>query len=324
MLTDLALSNNPALAHTPITTALQMNIEPVRSDKIYQTLLTLPNAARDAYFREHLLHPFKQKFWQQQIPFEAKQPHGFDAIMLLGWVHRMPQELGDADRDAIVAISDDTLWQQCEETLARSLSLFTRAGITLEITHYRFTILIGKTESRVLQLGNGYSGDGGIPGYIMLSLIPNPYTLARLPAAIVHESSHNVRFQHIKWQPEKTNLADWIISEGLAESLTEHLFGAEYLGAWVTATNTTQLQTLKPVFHEKLALTGMQKMMPYLYGDEIAALQGQEPVGLPYAAGYACGYHLVQHYLKKTGQNIVQATITPTADILAATTDFWH
>lgn len=108
-----------------------------------------------------------------------------------------------------------------------------------------------------------------------------------------------MRFQHIKWQPEKTNLADWIISEGLAESLTEHLFGAEYLGAWVTATNTTQLQTLKPVFHEKLALTGMQKMMPYLYGDEIAALQGQEPVGLPYAAGYACGYHLVQHYLKK-------------------------
>ena len=61
-----------------------MNIEPVRSDKIYQTLLTLPNAARDAYFREHLLHPFKQKFWQQQIPFEAKQPHGFDAMMLLG------------------------------------------------------------------------------------------------------------------------------------------------------------------------------------------------------------------------------------------------
>ncbi len=39
-----------------------------------------------------------------------------------------------------------------------------------------------------------------------------------------------------------------------------------------------------------------------------------EPVGMPYCAGYACGYQLIKHYLNKTGKTIFEATITPTAE----------
>lgn len=41
-----------------------------------------------------------------------------------------------------------------------------------------------------------------------------------------------------------------------------------------------------------------------------------EPVHMPYSAGYACGYHVMQYYLRKTGKTIFEATITPAAQIL--------
>ena len=45
---------------------------------------------------------------------------------------------------------------------------------------------------------------------------------------------------------------------------------------------------------------------------------------MPYAAGYAYGYHLIQAYLKKTGKSIIEATVTPTEEILETTKDFWQ
>ena len=61
-----------------------------------------------------------------------------------------------------------------------------------------------------------------------------------------------------------------------------------------------------------------------LYGDEIMALRGGRTVGMPYCGGYACGYALIGHYLKKTGASIYEATITPTVEILKQTEDFWQ
>ena len=66
-----------------------------------------------------------------------------------------------------------------------------------------------------------------------------------------------------------------------------------------------------------------QMLSSYLYGDDIMVLRGAKPIGMPYCGGYACGYALIQHYLKKTGKTIYEATITPTAEILSETEDFW-
>ena len=299
-----------------------MKIKMIRSDKVYQDLLTLAPEKREALFREQLLQPFKQKFYLQKIPFEAKSPGGFDVMMLLSWMNRMPKDLMEADRAAIEQISSDDLWQESKATIERSFSLFEKAGIELAMQDYVFTMLLANPDSPLLQLNKGYSGDGGIPGYIMASLLPNDYTLPRLQAALAHECNHNVRFQFIKWT-EETNLADWVVSEGLAESFAAALFGEDLIGPWVSETSKEDLEHFKPMISENLSLTGMAKMSPYLYGDEIAQIQGQKPVGLPYAAGYAYGYHLVQAYLKNTGKTIVQATLTPTQEILQATKEFW-
>jgi uncharacterized protein YjaZ len=55
---------------------------------------------------------------------------------------------------------------------------------------------------------------------------------------------------------------------------------------------------IKPVLREKLQLTGFDQFAPYLYGDAIAKLQNFKPVNMPYSAGYACGYYLIQYYLR--------------------------
>ncbi|BAQ23418.1 metallopeptidase [Streptococcus troglodytae] len=50
-----------------------MTIHIIRSDKIYRELLEMPVAKRRTYFKEQVLAPFKPKFYQQNIPYEAKQ-----------------------------------------------------------------------------------------------------------------------------------------------------------------------------------------------------------------------------------------------------------
>ena len=62
----------------------------------------------------------------------------------------------------------------------------------------------------------------------------------------------------------------------------------------------------------------------YLYGDEMAQMQNYFPVGLPYCAGYACGYHMIKYYLKKTGKSIIEATMTPADEILKEVEGFWN
>ncbi len=80
---------------------------------------------------------------------------------------------------------------------------------------------------------------------------------------------------------------------------------------------------VKPIIKEGLDVTGFDNITAYLYGDEIAELRGFFPVGLPYCAGYACGYYLIKHYLHKTGKSIEEATLTSTTQILKDVADFW-
>ncbi|MCI6854880.1 MAG: DUF2268 domain-containing protein [Firmicutes bacterium] len=60
--------------------------------------------------------------------------------------------------------------------------------------------------------GGNSCGDGGIPGYIIGSIVPNERSLSLLPVALAHETNHNVRWQFMKWSSQIT-LADMIVSE---------------------------------------------------------------------------------------------------------------
>lgn len=119
-----------------------MQINMIRSDKVYQEMLELPLEKREGLFRAKILAPFAMKYQTQHIPLKAKYPGGFDALFLLGFMNQLPGTLSEKDRPAIDALSSDQLWQDCQDTIKRSIGLFEQAGYDLEVEDYYFTILL--------------------------------------------------------------------------------------------------------------------------------------------------------------------------------------
>ncbi|MDE7244294.1 MAG: Zn-dependent protease [Oscillospiraceae bacterium] len=302
-----------------------MNVKAIRSDGIYTKIMTAPDEKKNDIYRYEMMMPFKQKWDYYHIPLKAATPNGYDIIMasrMLGLIE--PRTVDSSQEDNIKLISNEQFWVSCEKSLETSLDCFVKAGIELPVTEYLFTILLADPQSPYTVMNSGYCGDGGIPGYILVWLAPNEYTMQQLPAAIAHETNHNIRFQFIKWRNDIT-LGDMLVSEGLAENFATYLHGEDKVGPWVAKTDVQTLnQLIKPIIHDGLGVQGLENLNAYLYGDEIAALQNCSPVGLPYCAGYVCGYHLIKHYLNKTGKSILEATLLPANEILNHVEDFWN
>ena len=170
-------------------------------------------------------------------------------------------------------ISSDLLWTACQQSIQKSLDCFANSGIEVPVQEYLFTILLADPESPYISLNEGYCGDGGIPGYIFAWLVPNQYTLERLPVALAHEVNHNIRFQFIRWRNDIT-LAEMMVSEGLAENFATYLYGEDKAGPWVTKTDIKTLnEYIKPIIYDGLNVQGLENLNAYLYGDEMAKLQ---------------------------------------------------
>lgn len=302
-----------------------MNVNAIRSDGIYAKIMKAPFDKKDDIYRYEMMMPFEKKLACYSIPLKATTPNGYDVIMASGMLgHIMPTKVDETQRDNIERISSDSLWIDCKQSIQRSLECFSKAGVELPVQEYLFTILLANAESTYTIMNEGYCGDGGIPGYIMAWLIPNDYTIKHLPVAFAHETNHNVRFQFVKWKNDIT-LGEMMVSEGLAENFATYLYGEDKAGPWVKKTDTKMLnEYIKPIIYDGLDVQGLENLNAYLYGDEMAALQNYPPVGLPYCAGYACGYYLVKHFLKKTGKSIIEATLLPAKEILDAAEDFWN
>lgn len=300
-----------------------MRVSLVRSDRVYSKLLLAPQNKKNDIYRYELMMPFEKKWACYHVPMKAAIPNGYDVIMaseMLG--HLAPSKIDETQRKNIDLLSRNELWDRCEASINQSLSCFEKAGIALLVKDYLFTILLANPESPYIKLSDGYCGDGGIPGYIFACLVPNAYTMNRLPVALAHEVNHNVRFQFIKWHDDIT-LGEMMVSEGLAENFATSLYGEELVGPWVYKTDMETLKWIKPILYKGIQVQGLSELNSYLYGDEMAKSQNSTPVGLPYCAGYACGYYLVKHFLKKTGKSIEEVTLLPAEEILAAAEDFW-
>lgn len=301
-----------------------MNLKAIRSDYIYQKIMMAPVEKRDDIYRYELMQPFEGKWACYHVPLKAPQKNGYDVIMassMLGFL--APTKVDESQYKNIELLASNDFWNACQQSIEKSLSCFTERGIELPVKDYLFTILLANPESPYTILNEGYCGDGGIPGYIFVWLTPSDYTMKRLPVALAHETNHNIRFQFEKWHNDIT-LAEMMVSEGLAENFATYLYGEENVGPWVSKTDFETLnEYIKPIIREGLDAQGLDHLTAYLYGDEMAKMQNYFPVGLPYCAGYACGYHMVKYYLKKTGQDIIDATLTPTANILKEVEGFW-
>lgn len=301
-----------------------MNVIAIRSDEIYKKMISANIDDRDDIYRYELMKPFEFKWSCIGIPIKKDKPEGYDVVMAssMGGGFR-PRQINSERINDVEKISDESFWESCKDSITKTLEGFENNGISLSTKDYIFTVLLNDPLNLMSKMTGDYCGDGGIPGYIIGTIIPNEKSLKMLPVALAHETNHNVRFQFIKWS-NKITLGDMIVSEGLAENFAAFMFGEDKIGMWVTNTTEETLRdVIKPAIKDNLNNSDFNKLSAFLYGDETMKIRGVKPVGMPYCAGYACGYALIKYYLKKTGKSIFEATITPTADILKEVEDFW-
>lgn len=300
-----------------------MNIKRLYSADIYKKIMDAEYDKKDDIYRYEMMMPFKGKWDCYHIPLKAQCEGGYDIIMANKMMGLLPPDIiGKGWEKAIDMLSDNSLWNDCEKAIETALSRFEKKGIELPEKEYLYSILLANPDNAYTIMNEGYCGDGGIPGYIMAWLVPGEETIRCLPAALVHETNHNVRYQFIKWTNDIT-LGEMLVSEGLAENYATTVFGEEFLGPWVTKTDKELFPLIKEIIYKGIDATGLDNITAYLYGDEMAEMQHYPKVGLPYCAGYATGYYLIRYYLEKTGTAIEDATILPAEDILGAVEEFW-
>lgn len=302
-----------------------MNIKAIRSDRIYRKMTSSMNEERENLYRYELMKPFEFKWKCIGMPLKAEKEGGYDVVSassMGGGYH--PAQITEERLGEIEKISDDSFWNACEDSISKALEGFEQHGIHLPVQDYIFTVLLNDPQNPMSAMTGDYCGDGGIPGYIIGTIIPNEKSLQMLPVALAHETNHNVRWQFMQWNPN-ISLADMIVSEGLAENFAAIMFGENKIGMWVTNISDETLKTvIKPTIQSNLNENNFNRLSSYLYGDEIMAIRGAAPIGMPYCGGYACGYQLIKHYLKKSGKSIYEATITSTEEIMKKTKDFWN
>ncbi|MDC7280256.1 DUF2268 domain-containing protein [Butyrivibrio fibrisolvens] len=301
-----------------------MKVNRLYSPDIYRKIMLADQDKKDDIYRYDMMMPFKGKWDIYHIPMTPKYPGGYDIIM----ANRMfglasPSDIDGSYENQINSLANDEMWTACQDSIEKALLRFYDNGIDLKTEEYTYSILLADPKSPYTIMNDGYCGDGGIPGFIMGWLIPTEENIKRLPVALAHETNHNVRYQFIKWTND-VNVAEMIVSEGLAENYATTIFGEEYLGPWVTKTDMELMPLIKEIIHDGLEVTGFDNITSYLYGDEMAEMRQFPKVGLPYCAGYATGYYLVKYYLEKTGMPIEKATILPADEILKEVPEFWE
>lgn len=268
-------------------------------------------------FRYEIMKPFEEMWRYLSVPLVPKTPGGYDVVMaseMLGiWTPRKEIEL---IKSKVTPLKDTNIFSQYNQVIKESVQLFNDIGYDIPVNEFRLNILLGDPENNILMASEGYSGFGGIPGYILLIVVPNAFNRTRLKSALAHEFNHNVRFTYEPFNHGDVSVEDYLVIEGLAEVFAETLYGVEQRGPWVQEYDQEELEYTIEVMKSGREARGFDQVSAYMYGDEVAREQGYQPVGLSRNAGYTIGYHLVKDYLKNTGETIAQATLTPSRTLV--------
>lgn len=285
---------------------------------VHKRIFDLPQTERADAVRYELMRPYWRAWDAVGVPLKASRASGYDVIsaLRLGGMFRLDGPTEDY-RVAIERLEQANTWQACGDALLRARESFREAKLAAPFPdELVFGILLGDPDSKALKANRGYTGYGPVPGYIHVVVWPTGYNIPRLPSVATHEFNHQVRMLFEPWSHD-TTLAEYLVFEGLADSFAAHVCGSALSGPWVTDVDAGQLETAKALIAGALDTKGLENIQGYIFGDELAEQFGYAKVGLPHAAGYAVAYALVQDYLKETGKSPAEATLTPSAEILA-------
>lgn len=274
------------------------------------------NSNEDGY-RYELMKPL-EKMWQYlNAPMTPKNPGGYDVVMaseMMGiWTPRKDIWLIEAQIDPL---KQTGIFEECTNVITAGIQRFSEIGYPIPVEEFTLAILLGDPENKILMASEGYSGFGGIPGYMLLLVFPTAFNKTRLKSALAHEFNHNIRFTYEPFNHGDVSVEDYLVIEGLAEVFAEQLYGIEQRGPWVQDYDEEEMAYTIEVIKDGREACGFDQVAAYMYGDEVAREQGYSPVGLSRNAGYTIGYHIVKEYLKNTDQTIEQATLTPSKTIV--------
>jgi uncharacterized protein YjaZ len=263
---------------------------------LYKEMLNLPDEERIDFYKNKLMEPFLELFETMNMPVS---PEAMGSLPITGHdaeMNLMLDELKNADA-----------WNKAHDAIETSVQRFQQSDVAMP---EKLVVGIFLGNPAFLANSEGYTGFGGIPGYIQIIIAPNEYNLPRLKAAIAHEFHHNVLFKNAKWNfMNDVSVAKYLAVEGLAESFAASLYGEEYIGPWVTGVKGQDLEKSREIIGKSLNIKGFNEVRKYIFGDHMTNFDGSEPTGIPAFAGYAAGYHAVQAFLKKTGITVEKATL---------------
>ena len=281
----------------------------------YEELLAITDLEkRKNYFRYTMMEPFKEMWNLINVPIKAKQENGYDVIMATKMLGYADISNGKQIEQGLSILNENNAYIVADNTIKNCIENANKSGLKVNADEIKFGLYVANPDK--LKLQKGYTGFGGIPGFITVNIYPNEYNLPKLPAVIAHEFHHNIRFSYFDWDHGNVTLGDYLVIEGLAESFAKELYGTEQLGPWVTSMDKEELEYSTDVIREALDVKGFAEVSSYMFGDEIAAQEGYQPVGLPFCAGYAVGYKAVQSYMKKYNKTIYEATLASTDEII--------
>lgn len=126
-------------------------------------------------------------------------------------------------------------------------------------------------------------------GKIWIQLSPEKDWLEWIPYTVAHEYHHSVWTEnHFKWY-KKSNLLNYLIFEGRADSFAHYLY-PDKLASWTTAISIDEEERQWEELRENLEKTEQEQKRDFMFGNRIRSI--------PTWTGYTIGFHIVQLYIE--------------------------
>lgn len=279
-----------------------MKIRVVDTFSMYKEMMELPIEERLTFLEKDLLASFRSLYQTLNLPIREI----LKSLLAVDAESAVYTEM-------IEILKEKRILEKSVSRLKSAAILFEEAGIVLP-EELIFGIYLGNAEH--LRSSMGYTGFGGIPGYIQMVIAPNDYNLKRFEAAVAHELHHNAMFSLQPFDPWTVALKDYILYEGLAECFGAEQCGEELVGPWVTHLGEDDVKLSKALIKDHLEDRGLQATIPFVFGDQLVTDQLGKKVIMPRTGGYVCGYQIVKAYLKNTGKNVIAAMQVTSDEII--------
>jgi uncharacterized protein YjaZ len=267
-------------------------------------------------FKDELMKPYEGMF---NVFGSSLHPGAgmMDAMMMLqGWSFILPQQIDERALPRLETMQEYRAWDLMAETLKKAIGAFKKYEDRIPLKHIQAGIFL-LDPAKMDQADHSYTGFGGVPGYVMMTYgEPDAYNMSKFQSALAHEIHHTIKFSTAPFNPMNISVGEYMVLEGMAESFGTALYGKDRVGYYVEEFDMSQMPRVKEGMKKALDLRGFNEVRAYLFGDRKATQFGGKGVGMPDFAGYACGYFIVQDYMKKTGRDIVETTFTPVDEII--------